>query len=143
MQLADLVATSATLAGTRSRSAKVRALADLLGRSPHEESAVLVGFLVGAPRQGRVGVGWSTLAHASDIPPAMDPSLTLADVDGVIDRIGRTAGAGSASSSRRRNTATHRRTSCAGSCWATCARGPWRVSWPTGSRPPPVSRLGW
>jgi len=97
VQLADLVATSATLAGTRSRSAKVRALADLLGRSPHEESAVLVGFLVGAPRQGRVGVGWSTLAHASDIPPAMDPSLTLADVDGVIDRIGRTAGAGSAS----------------------------------------------
>jgi DNA ligase-1 len=53
-----------------------------------------VGFLSGLPRQGRVGVGYSTIygvapAHADE------PSLTVADVDEAIDAIENATGSGS------------------------------------------------
>src|SRR5436305_1711144 len=54
----DVVATSSTVAATRSRLTKVDALATLLRRaeSPPEIETV-VAFLAGAPRQGRGPVG--------------------------------------------------------------------------------------
>jgi DNA ligase-1 len=52
------------------------------------------------PRQGRVGVGWST-AYRIDASPAAEPSLTLADLDRAIDEVAETSGAGSAGERRR------------------------------------------
>jgi len=99
--LADLVATSAAVASTGARSAKVSTLAELLARVPPAEIAVVVGFLVGAPRQGRVGVGWALLGPTNDLPPAAEPSLTAADVDAGIDALERTTGSGSMAARRR------------------------------------------
>src|SRR5262249_6872012 len=54
----------------------------------------VVGLLTGRPRQGRIGVGWATFQ--STIPKiAARPSLTLLEVDAVLDRIAQTSGAGS------------------------------------------------
>jgi DNA ligase-1 len=94
--LADVVATSAALAATRARSAKVASLVELLQRVPPSEVAVVVGFLVGAPRQGRVGIGWAMLGSTTELAPAPVSTLTVADVDATIDAVERTTGAGSA-----------------------------------------------
>ncbi|HEY2557980.1 MAG TPA: ATP-dependent DNA ligase, partial [Diaminobutyricibacter sp.] len=64
MLLDALVTTADAVASTRSRLAKVDALAALLAQLEPEEIAPAVGFLVGRPRQGRVGVGWRGVASA-------------------------------------------------------------------------------
>ena len=95
MLLADVVATSNDVASTRARSTKVAAIADLLGRLAPAEIAIVVAFLSGETRQGRVGVGWATLFRV-DVPPAAMPSLTITDVDSALDQIVATTGSGSA-----------------------------------------------
>ena len=92
--LVDLVAASHQVAGISARSRKVAILADLLKRLDAEEVAIAVGFLSGAPRQGRVGVGYSTI-YSVEERPARDPSLTLYDVDRAISRIQVAVGSGS------------------------------------------------
>ena len=62
MLLAEVVELSQRVAATPARSAKIAALADLLRRLDPDEVEPAVGFLVGEPRQGRIGVGWATLA---------------------------------------------------------------------------------
>ncbi len=90
--LADIVATSGAVAATRSRIAKTRALAELLAAAPDPgELALVVGFLIGEPRQGRLGIGWRTLAGLG-VPPADAPSLPLAEVDAALDRLTATTG---------------------------------------------------
>jgi DNA ligase-1 len=101
LRLADVVATSAAVAGTRARSAKVASLAELLRRVPPSEVAVAVGFLVGAPRQGKVGVGWALLSPTIDVTPAEQATLTVADVDAAIDALERTTGSGSAAARKQ------------------------------------------
>ncbi|HEY2319010.1 MAG TPA: ATP-dependent DNA ligase [Solirubrobacteraceae bacterium] len=96
---ADVVTASAGVAATTSRSAKIAILADLLGRLEPEEVPVVVGFLSGIPRQGRVGIGYATL-RGIDRAPAVEPSLIVADVDQAIDAIEAATGSGSAA--RRR-----------------------------------------
>ena len=93
--LEELVTTAEAVAATRSRLAKVEALAGLLGRLEPDEVAISVGFLVGKPRQGRVGIGWRGLSAAM-AGPADAPTLTVADVDAMLDRLAAASGAGSA-----------------------------------------------
>ena len=93
--LADVVSASRDLTGTSSRSAKVAILAQLLVALDPSEVPVAVGFLSGAPRQGRVGVGYSTI-YGIDRPPAAEPSLTIADLDRAIAEVQSTTGSGSA-----------------------------------------------
>ena len=90
----DVVATTATVAATTKRNEKRAALADLLGRVDPDEADVVVGFLVGEARQGRIGVGWAAIRDLH-VEPAADPSLTVADVDGAIDQLQATTGTGS------------------------------------------------
>ena len=96
MLLADVVATSTTVAATRSRRAKVTAIADLLGRLEREDTelaAVVASYLGGSLRQRRTGLGWRGL---ESLPaPAGEPSLTVADVHRRFDDISALAGAGS------------------------------------------------
>ena len=74
--LADLVATSAAVAATRSRLAKVAALADCLRRAAPDEIAIVVSYLSGELRQRRTGVGWAALRDLP--PPAPAASLEVA-----------------------------------------------------------------
>ena len=99
MRFADVVATSATVAATGSRTAKRDAIAELLSGLAPDEVAPTVGFLVGSPRQGRTGVGWNTLA-AVGATPAAEPSLTVGDVDRLIDQLPATTGVGSVGARR-------------------------------------------
>jgi DNA ligase 1 len=93
--LADVVAASREVAETSSRSRKVAVLAELLRRLDRDEIVPVVGFLAGAPHQGRVGVGWSTVA-AVEPAPSLQPTLTVADLDAAISRVQETTGSGSA-----------------------------------------------
>ncbi|HEU5472052.1 MAG TPA: ATP-dependent DNA ligase [Actinophytocola sp.] len=95
MLFADVVATSEAVAATRSRLTKVAALAGLLRRAGEPgEIETAVAFLAGAPRQGRIGAGWRTLAEL-DIAPAAEPGLTVRRVDELLDAVARTSGKGS------------------------------------------------
>ncbi|MEO3936520.1 ATP-dependent DNA ligase [Dermatophilaceae bacterium Soc4.6] len=96
MLLHQVVDTAAVVAATRSRLAKVEALADLLRRLAPEEIAPTVGFLVGRARQGRVGVGWRGLSAVMG-EPADEPTLTVADVDALLETLLATSGSGSGS----------------------------------------------
>lgn len=100
MLLEELVTTSDTVAATRSRLAKVDALAALLVRLEPDEIAPAIGFLVGKPRQGRVGVGWRSVANVMG-EPAETPSLTVGDLDALLDRLGASGGTGSAAERTR------------------------------------------
>jgi DNA ligase-1 len=123
MLLAEVVEVSARVAATPARTAKIAALADLLSRLAPEEVEPAVGFLVGEPRQGRIGVGWATLAKAvtarrtssSDPGPAdsghgLDPEtgtiraqngdapgegIAIAELDRILTELAGTTGAGS------------------------------------------------
>jgi DNA ligase-1 len=101
MLLSDVVATSGAVAATRSRIAKVTALADLLGRLEPDEVAIAVGFLTGEPRQGRIGVGWATIGSI-DNPPASERSLSLSEVDDAVTAVEAMSGAGSTGDRRAR-----------------------------------------
>jgi ATP-dependent DNA ligase I len=94
MLLADVVATSAAVGATRSRTAKSAALADALRAAAPEEVEAVTAWLSGEARQGRIGAGWRTLAGL-DAAPAARPSLEVAAVDRTLDELAGTSGAGS------------------------------------------------
>jgi len=93
MLLAELARTSAEVASTRSRKAKVSALAACLRATPADERRITVAYLAGTLLQRRTGLGWRSVATLP--PPADDATLTVAEVDAEFERIGLLAGAGS------------------------------------------------
>ncbi len=95
MLLDDIVALSRAVAGTSGRLVKIARLADLLSRLAPDEVEIAIGFLVGWPRQGRLGVGWASLRDARPEAAAV-PSLTLAEVDRAFDQLKAAKGKGSA-----------------------------------------------
>ena len=97
--LAEVVAASLEVASTSARSQKIAILADLLRQLEPGEVPIAVGFLSGAARQGRVGVGYATV-YGLDVLPAGEPSLTIDDVDRAISAIEVTTGSGSAGARR-------------------------------------------
>ncbi|MGH9227269.1 MAG: ATP-dependent DNA ligase [Acidimicrobiales bacterium] len=94
MRFADVVATTAEVTATRARSRKVAALADLFARLDAAELPVVVAILTGTPRQGRIGIGWRTVA-AVEAPPSPEPQLEVGDIDATLDRLDSLRGAGS------------------------------------------------
>jgi DNA ligase-1 len=94
-RLADVVTVSDAITATSARSRKVTILAELLGRLEPAEVASAVGFLSGVPRQGRVGVGYSTV-YGVEQNPAGNPSLVIADLDAAVTAIQAEMGSGSA-----------------------------------------------
>ncbi|MET0764464.1 MAG: ATP-dependent DNA ligase, partial [Blastococcus sp.] len=70
MLLADVLAASAAVTATRSRTAKAQAIADVLRRAGRDEVEPVTAWLAGDTRQGRLGVGWRTLARMSGAPAA-------------------------------------------------------------------------
>jgi DNA ligase-1 len=95
MQLSDIVETSARVAATPARSAKVRLIAELLGAAGADEVELAASYLTGELRQRRTGVGWAALRDLGT-PPADGSTLTIDRVDAVFQRISELSGAGSA-----------------------------------------------
>jgi DNA ligase-1 len=93
--LVDVVNASKEVAGTSSRSRKVAILAELLQRLDADEIPIAVGFLSGVPRQGRVGVGYSTV-YGLEHGRAVEPTLTVGELDSAIVAVSEATGAGSA-----------------------------------------------
>ena len=92
MLFSEVVETSSVVAATRSRLAKVAALAELLKRL---DSPAAVSFLIGVPSQGRIGAGWRTVYDVK-VPPAGGESLTVVEVDEALGAYGEFSGKGSA-----------------------------------------------
>jgi DNA ligase-1 len=92
--LADVVTASHAVAGTSSRSSKVATLAELLRTLDGDEVAIATGLLSGVPRQGRVGVGYSTI-YGLEHEAAAEPSLTIRELDAAISELQATTGSGS------------------------------------------------
>lgn len=93
MLLADLVATSRAVASTRSRKAKVAAIASSLARAAPEELETVTSYVGGALRQRRTGLGWRSLA---ELPPAAgSSSLDVLEVHAAFEAIADLAGPGS------------------------------------------------
>jgi DNA ligase-1 len=94
MDYGAVVQVSAAVAATPQRSAKIALLAHLLRQVPPAEAQIVVGYLVGEPRQGRIGVGWATLRDAR-VEPAAVSTVQVAEIDGLLDRLAVTTGSGS------------------------------------------------
>jgi len=101
MQLNDLVLTSKLVADTSGRLEKIALLAALLKRLAPNEVPIAVGFLTGWPRQGKLGVGWASVAEARPATSATTPELTLADVDEAFTRLQSIRGKQSAAERKR------------------------------------------
>lgn len=93
MLLADLVATSDAVRATRSRRAKVAALAETLRAARPGEAAVVGHYLSGSLRQRRTGVGWRSVQAVA--PPATEPSLSVLDLDAAFEQMAGLSGPGS------------------------------------------------
>lgn len=94
MLLAEIAEAWERVGSTRSRSAKTSHLAAVLERLPPDEIATGTAMLAGEPRQGRVGIGWRTVADL-DVAPADVASLTLQEVDATLDAVQSESGPGS------------------------------------------------
>ncbi|TQN42822.1 DNA ligase-1 [Blastococcus colisei] len=95
MLFADVVAASAAVAATRSRTAKAGTIAEVLRQAGRGEVEPVTAWLSGEIRQGRLGVGWRTLSRTGGAP-ASTSSLTVAAVDQGLADLAATSGAGSA-----------------------------------------------
>ena len=101
MKLIELVSVSIEVAATAGRLDKIARLAGLLTRLEPDEIPIAVGFLIGWPHQGKLGVGWAAVSAAREHPAAPSPSLELRDVDAVFDKLAATTGRKSGSERAR------------------------------------------
>jgi DNA ligase-1 len=92
--LADVVSVSRNVTDSASRSLKVTLLSDLLRGLEAAEVPIAVGLLTGVPRQGRIGVGYSTI-YGIEAAPAEAATLTIAELDAAIAEMLATTGSGS------------------------------------------------
>lgn len=92
MKFADVVSTSVAVAATSSRLGKVILLAELLARTPHDQIRIVVGFLIGWPRQNKLGVGWAAVSKARNEEAAAAATLTIREVDRAFDDLAETKG---------------------------------------------------
>ena len=112
--LSEVVATSAAVARTPGRRAKIDAIASLLAQVPADEVPIAVAFLSGDLTQRQIGVGYAALidlpeptaaaeavaaravaAEGTHTAPVAEASLTLTETDAAFEEIGIVAGPGS------------------------------------------------
>jgi ATP-dependent DNA ligase I len=106
MLLDAVVRTSTAVAASPGRLAKIDHIAGLLREVPATEIAVAVAFLAGDLTQRQIGVGYAALTDLTGGygeaaatgglgPPPAAATLSLAETDGALGRIGALAGQGS------------------------------------------------
>ncbi len=93
MLLAVVAETSRSLAAAAKRLVKVDLLAQLLRQLNPEEVEIVVSWLSGGTRQGKIGVGYAAMRD-SRTPPASAPSLQIVAVDHAFTKIAGVKGAG-------------------------------------------------
>ena len=93
--LAAIVDTSKRVSETRSRLAKVRALAAALRALEPDEITIGAAYLAGEVLQGKVGIGYAVLREART-EATSTPTLTLAKVDAVLTEMTSIRGSGAA-----------------------------------------------
>ena len=113
MRLSQLVEVSDAVAATSSRLEKVARLASLLESAEPAELPVIVAFLSGSPRQGRIGVGGASLSELSAVSATAEPQLSLREVDAAFDAVKSATGAGSAARRREILRSLGSRATCA------------------------------
>jgi DNA ligase-1 len=96
VKFVEVARASEDVARLSGRLDKIARLADLLTKLDDEEVEPVVGFLSGTPRQGRVGLGYATVASTFDVSPAPEPMLSIGDVDRALAAIAGTSGKGAA-----------------------------------------------
>jgi DNA ligase-1 len=101
VKLGALVQTSNVVAATSGRLQKVSELAAFLKELTADEVPIAIGFFIGWPRQGRIGVGWASVADASASEPSTVATLELLDVDRVFDALQGVKGKGSTAERQR------------------------------------------
>ena len=94
MLLAAVVETSRRVTETSKRLEKVELLANLLRQLHPHEIEIVVTFLAGGIRQGRIGVGYAAIQGAQG-PPAATPSLEVTEIDSTFQSIIAVSGSGS------------------------------------------------
>lgn len=98
MLFASVVETSRRVADTAKRLEKIDLLARLIGQLRGEEIEIVVLYLAGQTRQGRIGVGYAALRDARHTPASgrsVDMALQILDVDATLESITTAGGAGS------------------------------------------------
>ncbi|MFC3572701.1 ATP-dependent DNA ligase [Streptomyces yaanensis] len=99
MLFARLARVSQEVAATSARSRKIALLGELFRDAEAEDVPIVIPYLAGRLPQGRLGIGWKLLDQR--IPPAVEPTLTVRDVDARLTEIGSVTGAGSQGERRR------------------------------------------
>ena len=94
MLLHELVATSNEVARATGRLAKIGELAALLRRATPPEIPIVIAFLSGELRQGRIGIGASAIRAAKSLSASASPVLHLIEVDQAFERIAAITGRG-------------------------------------------------
>ncbi|MDX2547684.1 ATP-dependent DNA ligase [Streptomyces sp. WI04-05B] len=93
MLLTRLAHVSQEVAATSARSRKIALLAELFRDADADDVPIVIPYLAGRLPQGRLGIGWKVLDQ--QVPGAVEPSLTVRDVDARLTAIGAVGGAGS------------------------------------------------
>ncbi len=94
MLLAEVVETSGRITATAKRLEKIALLTDLLQRLSPGEVEIVVSFLSGTTRQGRIGIGYAALRDSMQAPSAK-PSIAILAVDHLLDELATVQGPGS------------------------------------------------
>ena len=92
--MAAVVETSKRVTETTKRLEKIDLLARLLHELHPEEIEIVVPFLAGSIRQGRIGIGYAALRDAQG-PAAATASLEIAEVDRTFQSVIAASGSGS------------------------------------------------
>ena len=92
--LSAIVDTSRKVADTSSRLEKTREIAACLRQVDAEEIPIVIAYLSGETRQGKIGVSYASLRGAQS-SPAGAPSLSVGDVDRALADIAEIKGKGS------------------------------------------------
>ncbi len=89
-----LASASAEVAATSKRGDKTTRLSELFSHVEPQDVEVVVGLMLGRQRQGRIGIGWATV-DALDLSTAVEPSLTVRDIDEMLTMVASISGEGS------------------------------------------------
>lgn len=98
MLLGEVARAVEAVAATRSRLSKSATIAALLSATQDDhELGVVTTWLSGTTRQGRLGVGWSTLYRSGDplVGQATESSLSVGEIDALFTTLATTSGDGS------------------------------------------------
>ncbi|MEU9892479.1 ATP-dependent DNA ligase [Streptomyces phaeochromogenes] len=93
MLLHRLARVSQEVAATSARSRKTALLAELFRDAEADDVPIVIPYLAGRLPQGRLGIGWKILG--TPVPPAVEPTLTVREVDARLTALGKVSGTGS------------------------------------------------